>query len=55
MSATQRLIEAQQRKLERQKASVTDTEHHIRVLKRQLESEQAPTPIEAEAAKAGKK
>jgi len=40
MSATQRLIDAQQRKLERQKASVTDTEHHIRVLHQQLQAEQ---------------
>jgi len=50
VSATKRLIEQQTRKLERQKATIIDTEHHIRVLRRQLEEELEPTPIEKAAA-----
>lgn len=48
---TASLIQAQERKLERQKNACADTEHMIRVLRRQLQEETAPTPIEVEAAK----
>lgn len=55
MSKTAALIAQQERKLERQRAAIADTEHMIRVLRRQMAEETEPTPIEREAAKAAKK
>jgi len=49
---TASLIQAQEKKLERQRATIADTEHMIRVLRRQLAEETMPTPIELAAAEA---
>lgn len=47
---TAKLIRLTERKLERQKDAVTDTEHLIRVLRRQLQEEPAKASVAEEEA-----